>query len=72
MCKICERVEFETNNPNDRDLLLTKLALTDYGPQSVFINGRELLLVEYNIGYFMIRQRKTIEFCPVCGKKLVQ
>lgn len=72
MCKICDRVEFETNNPDDRDLLLIKLPLIEYGAQSVFINGSELLLVEYNIGYFIIRKRETINFCPLCGRALEQ
>lgn len=72
MCEICERVEFETNNPDDRDLLLTKLTLVEHGSHSVFINGSELLLVEYNVGYFIIRQRETIRCCPICGEKLVQ
>lgn len=73
MCEICDRVEFETNNPDDRDLLLTKLNLVEHGSYSVFINGSELLLVEYKVGYFIIRQRETIRYCPICGEeKLVQ
>ncbi|EPM8068617.1 hypothetical protein HQ637_04860 [Enterococcus faecium] len=72
MCKICDRVEFETSNLDDRDLLLIKPPLVEYGRQSVFINGSELLLVEYNIGYFIIRKRETINFCPLCGRALEQ
>lgn len=65
-CEYCEtQVFFETDNPNDRQKLMDKQSLMS----NVYVNGNELLNVEYYLGYFSIKDRCEINHCPVCGRK---
>lgn len=65
-CEYCEKVYFETDEPRDRDKLIHKKSLA----QSFYINGNEFLDVEYHYGYFLIKDRCEINYCPMCGRKL--
>lgn len=64
-CEYCEKVLFETDNPKDRQKLLHKKSLA----QSFYINGNEFISVEYYYGYFLVKDRFKINYCPVCGHK---
>ena len=65
-CEYCEKVSFETDDPRDRRKLLDKKSLA----QSFYINGNEFLNVEYYYGYFLIKDRCKINYCPMCGQEL--
>ena len=65
-CEYCEKVYFETDDPRDRQKLIDKQSLIS----NVYVNSNELLNVEYHIGYFSIKDRREINFCPMCGRKL--
>lgn len=65
-CEYCEKVYFETDDPRDRRKLIDKQSLIS----NVYVNGNELLNVEYHIGYFSIKDRCKINYCPVCGQEL--
>lgn len=65
MCKICEQTIDISKN---RDDLMSKKYLGD----NIFINGDKMIVVEYNIGYYLIKQNIKINFCPECGKNLKQ
>lgn len=70
MCEICKRVEFNTDDPRDRALLVEKPSLMSYGKHGIFINGPEMLFLQYYVGYFIVLSKTPISFCPVCGDKL--
>ena len=65
-CEYCSAVDWETESPYDRDKLINKKALA----RAVTINGNQLLVLTYKIGYFGVTDRKTINYCPMCGRKL--
>ena len=65
-CEICTTVEWETDSPYDRDKLISKKELA----RNVMINGRELLVLSYQVGFFCVRERRDIKYCPMCGRKL--
>lgn len=67
-CQYCEKVHFETDDPRDRRKLIDKKSLA----QSFYINGNEFLNVEYYYGYFSIKDRCEINYCPMCGRKLLE
>lgn len=67
-CEYCEKVSFETGNPSDRKKLIDKQSLMS----NVYVNGNELLNVEYHLGYFSIKDRHEINYCPMCGRKLLE
>ena len=58
--------EWETDSPYDRGKLIDKKELT----RATVINGEELLSLDYCIGYFVVTERKIINYCPMCGRKL--
>lgn len=66
MCEYCKDVEWQTDDPRDRDLLLGK---TFIGGNFAIDKG-SILSFEYNIGYFLVKSRNKINYCPMCGKKL--
>ncbi len=65
-CEYCTTVEWETESPYDRDKLISKKELA----RNVMINGRELLVLSYQVGFFCVRERRDIKYCPMCGRKL--
>ena len=65
-CEYCTTVEWETDSPYDRDKLISKKELA----RNVMINGRELLVLSYQVGFFGVRERRDINYCPMCGRKL--
>ena len=65
-CEYCTTVDWETDSPYDRGKLIDKKELT----RTTVINGEELLSLDYSIGYFVVRERKIINYCPMCGRKL--
>lgn len=65
-CEYCTTVEWETDSPYDRDKLISKKELA----RNVMINGRELLVLSYQVGFFGVRERRDINYCPMCGRKM--
>ena len=65
-CEYCTTVDWETDSPYDRGKLIDKKELT----RATVINGEELLSLDYRIGYFVVTERKIINYCPMCGRKL--
>ena len=65
-CAYCTTVNWETDSPYDRDKLIDKKKLA----RDVVINNSELLVMNYHIGYFGVKERKNINYCPMCGRKL--
>lgn len=65
-CEYCEKVYFETDDPRDRQKLIDKQGLM----RDVYVNDNELFNVEYHLGYFLIKDRCEINYCPMCGRKL--
>ena len=65
-CEYCNYIDFETGDKDDRNKLLDKEPIL----QSTLVNGNELLQLEYAIGYFLVKARSRINYCPMCGRKL--
>ena len=65
-CEYCTTVEWETDSPYDRDKLISKKELA----RNIMINGRELLVLSYQVGFFGVRERRDIKYCPMCGRKM--
>ncbi|MEG2684453.1 MAG: hypothetical protein RR929_00175 [Erysipelotrichaceae bacterium] len=66
MCEYCTKVKFETDDPRDRNKLLSKQQLS----RGLYINGCELLTLELHLGYFSIISRGVVNYCPMCGRDL--
>lgn len=70
-CNYCTDIDFETDYPMDRDkLILEGESVSTRGPYGLFVNNGELLLLEYHQGFYIVKQREDINFCPMCGKEL--